>query len=79
MGFPTVPRPGRRGGWKRLVGGPKESQINMYGCDGSLHAPLRCAMGDFLTGQEEILSFLRLQTEVQPSSCSELQGKKCVP
>lgn len=25
MGFPTVPRPGRRGGWKRLVGGPAKS------------------------------------------------------
>lgn len=40
-------------------------------------------MGDFLTGQEEVLSSLRLQTEVfkaaQPPSCSELQGKKCVP
>lgn len=24
MGFPTVPRPGRRGGWKRLAGGPTE-------------------------------------------------------
>lgn len=36
MGFPTVPRPGRRGGWNREVGaggpGETERRVNVRGC-----------------------------------------------
>lgn len=72
MGFPTVPRPGRRGGWNRLAGGPGDSKGTHLRCH-CAQQPLRCAPA-------ALSSVLRLQMEVfqaaQPSGCLELTGKK---